>query len=137
MQQGVERDPLPDGMSDVRARLIAAAREFNRGRYFEAHEVLEDALDEVPDELWELFTGLIQISVGYHKATQELWSGAARMLASGLGKIDAYPSGTAGLDLNALCARVGRDVAALRGREFDLTAFRIKPPRLRFQNSRQ
>jgi cytochrome c-type biogenesis protein CcmH/NrfG len=33
---------------DPRAALLAAAREFNSGRYFEAHEALEEALDDLP-----------------------------------------------------------------------------------------
>src|SRR5690349_6622565 len=50
----------------LRAVVVAAARDFNTGRYFEAHEVLEDGLEVVPEALWELFVGLIQIAVGYH-----------------------------------------------------------------------
>ncbi len=54
----------------LRAVIIAAARQFNAGRYFEAHEILEDGLETVPDELWNLLLGLIQIAVGYHKLMQ-------------------------------------------------------------------
>jgi Domain of unknown function (DUF309) len=38
-----------------RPLLVEAARAFNAGRYFEAHEVLEDALDTIPGELWDLY----------------------------------------------------------------------------------
>ena len=55
------------------------ARAFNSGQYFEAHEILEAGLDDAPDDRWLLCLGLIQISVGYHKITQQLWRGAARM----------------------------------------------------------
>jgi predicted metal-dependent hydrolase len=98
----------------LRAALIAAAREFNAGRYFEAHEALEESLDDVPEELWALFLGLIQISVGYHKLSQGLTNGAARMLGIGLEKVGPYPADTAGIDLRALCARARHDLDALR-----------------------
>jgi len=56
---------VPDRAA-LRAAVIAAARAFNSGRYFEAHEISEEALEEVPDDRWDLFVGLIQIAVGYH-----------------------------------------------------------------------
>ncbi len=113
-----------------RKAVIDAAREFNRGLYFEAHECLEEALDEVPDEQWNLFLGLIQISVGYHKITQELWTGAARMLRLGLEKVDDLPEECGDVHLAALRERARRDRDALEARRFDAAAFRENPPRL-------
>ena len=110
--------------------LIDAAREFNAGRYFEAHEVLEEALDEVPEHMWELFIGLIQIAVGYHKVTQQLWSGARRMLQRGLEKVEPFPPEAAGINLEALRQRVRTDIERLHGGRFDAAAWRRHPPRL-------
>jgi hypothetical protein len=112
------------------ALLVEAARAFNAGQYFEAHEILEDGLDDVPAELWELFIGLIQIAVGYHKVTQQLWSGAARMLQIGLDKAAVYPSVAAGVNLEPLRQRVRADIENLRGGRFDAAAFTRRPPRL-------
>jgi predicted metal-dependent hydrolase len=111
------------------ALVINAAREFNAGRYFEAHEVLEDGLDAVPDDLWGLFVGLIQIAVGYHKVTQRLWGGARHMLDIGLQKVDPFPAKAAGLNLDALRQRTRADVAHLRSGRFDTDAFARHPPR--------
>lgn len=118
-------------MSDdrLRAHLVGAAREFNAGRYFEAHEVLEDALDDVPDELWALFLGLIQIAVGYHKASQGLRAGAERMLSIGLEKVADYPERAGGIDLAGLRARARSDRDALRAGA-DPLALLQPPPRL-------
>ncbi len=113
-----------------RDALIAAAREFNGGRYFEAHEALEEALDDLPDEQWNLFLGLIQIAVGYHKITQGLWSGAARMLTIGLEKVEGLPPRYGGVSLEPLRTRARRDRDALDARRFDDAAFRADPPRL-------
>lgn len=114
----------------LRAVIIDAAREFNAGRYFEAHEVLEEGLDAVPDEVWSLFIGLIQIAVGYHKVTQQRWSGARRMLEIGLQKIEPFAAHAAGLNLVALRQRVGADLERLRCGDFDAGVFARTPPRL-------
>jgi len=112
------------------AFVVAAARAFNTGCYFEAHEILEDALDDVPGDLWDLFIGLIQIAVGYHKVTQQLWSGAARMLYIGLEKVAAYPAAAGGVNLDPLRRRVRADIDALSSHRFDAGAFARHPPRL-------
>ena len=119
----------------VRSVVVRAAREFNAGRYFEAHEVLEDGLVEIPEDLWDLFIGLVQIAVGYHKTTQQLWTGAARMLEMGLEKAQAFPADAAGVNLEALRRRVRADIEALRGRRFDACAFARRPPRLQPLNA--
>lgn len=110
--------------------IIDAARAFNAGQYFEAHEILEETLDDVPDELWDLFVGLIQIAVGYHKVTQELWSGAAHMLQIGVEKITRYSATAGGVNLEPLRQRVRTDIANLNAGSFDRVAFVRQPPRL-------
>ncbi len=114
----------------IRKVLVAAAREFNTGRYFEAHEVIEAGLEEVPDELWDLFLALIQISVGYHKLTQGLHSGAVLMLGLGLSKLEPFAANTAGVDVGTLRQRAQTDRAALQTHTFDAAAFKLHPPRL-------
>jgi predicted metal-dependent hydrolase len=114
---------------ELREALVAAAREFNAGGYFEAHEVLEDALDDVPEEHWNLVLGLIQVAVGYHKATQRLWSGAARMLGIGLEKLEPLPVDAAGFRLEDLRRRARADREALASGRFDESEFRARPPR--------
>jgi len=120
-------DDLP---SNLRRAVIDAAREFNSGRYFEAHEALEESLEEVPDELWNLFLGLIQISVGYHKASQKRWSGAAKMLGLGLRKTNPYPGDAAGVQLEALRQRVQRDIDNIEAGRLEAVLAVEAPPRL-------
>ena len=111
-------------------RLIAAARAFNAGRYFEAHEILEDGLEDIPTELWDLFVGLIQIAVGYHKVTQQSLGGATRMLQIGLEKLAAYPPVAGGVNLEPLRLRIHSDLSLLGSGRFDRAAFTRQPPRL-------
>jgi predicted metal-dependent hydrolase len=119
-------------MLDARLRplLLVAAREFNSGRYFEAHEVIEEGLDEVPDELWNLCIGLIQIAVGYHKTTQGLWPGAAKMLGLGLEKVEPYSADAGGINLEPLRRRVREDLDRLENGRYDGEAAAKDPPRL-------
>jgi predicted metal-dependent hydrolase len=116
--------------------LIEAARAFNSGQYFETHEILEDALDHVPDELWDLVVGLIQIAVGYHKVTQQLQTGAAGMLDRGLEKVDPFPPDAGGVNLELLRSRARTDCDALHAGRFDENAFRQHPPRLQLARRR-
>ena len=117
-------------MSVVRRAILEAAREFNAGRFFEAHEAIEEVLDDTPDDLWELHLGLIRIAVGYHKASQGLWSGAARMLRRGLETMEQYPDVAGEVQLADLRARAARDAESLRrGRYADVDLVE-DPPRL-------
>lgn len=116
--------------ADARGHVLEAARLFNSGHYFEAHEVLEDALESVPEDAWELFVGLVRIAVGYHKVTQHLWSGAARMLELGLRTLAPFPDDAAGVRLAVLRQRVQADLDQLRAGTFDGDAFMRRPPRL-------
>jgi hypothetical protein len=117
----------------VRGVLLTAAREFNSGRWFEAHEALEEALEDAPDDAWPLLLGLIQVSVGYHKASQGLRSGAIRMLGLGLAKLAPLAADAGGVDLAAFRARAEDDLASL-GADGSLAPSRVldPPPRLRF-----
>jgi hypothetical protein len=121
---------LTPSEEELRRLVLAAAREFNAGRYFEAHEVLEEALDDVPDALWPLFLGLIQVAVGYHKLAQGN-PGAPRMLEIGLNKLAPLADDALGVALGALRERASADLAKLRaGDDAPLAELGRTPPRL-------
>ncbi len=128
----MRQDPAPAAAAPdrLRAAVIAAAQQFNAGRYFEAHEAIEDHLDDVPDDLWDLFVGLIQIAVGYHKVSQGSLSAAAAMLEKALSKVEAFAPQAGAINLEGLRARVREDVEGLRHGHFDERRFRRDPPRL-------
>lgn len=108
--------------------LLRAIKDFNSGRYFEAHEHLEEALDEVEDaeNTWQLFIGLIRIAVGYHKYASG-YPGGQKMLELGLETLSPLPDGCAGVELEALRKRVRHDLTRL-----DTGPERLgrKPPRI-------
>jgi predicted metal-dependent hydrolase len=92
--------------------LLRSIKDFNSGRYFESHEHLEEALDEVEheDNTWQLFIGLIRIAVGYHKYASG-YPGGERMLTMGLETVAALPEVCAGVRLEVLRKRVRDDLA--------------------------
>jgi predicted metal-dependent hydrolase len=106
---------------------IQGVRHFNEGRYFEAHESFEELLDEVEDDdaYWRLLVALVQVAVGYHKASSG-HAGAERMLGMGAEKLAAFPDVAFGVRVAALRERVGADLASgdVAGRMAD------DPPRL-------
>ena len=106
----------------------AGLRHFNAGRYFEAHEAFEDLLDEVDDQRWDLLIALIQVAVGYHKATAG-HPGAPRMLRLGAEKLAPFPPIFAGLDVTALRDQVAADVTRLES-----GGSVPSPPRLRMRS---
>lgn len=91
--------------------LLSAVKDFNSGHYFEAHEHLEEALDDVEDDnnTWEMFVGLIQIAVGYHKYVSG-YPGGVKMLGKGLEKVSSLPEECAGVRLESLRQRVRQDL---------------------------
>jgi predicted metal-dependent hydrolase len=110
---------------------LDAVRLFNGGAYFEAHEAFEGLLDAVEaDERWDLILALVQTAVGYHKLVAG-HPGGARMLGLGLEKLAPFPAVTAGLDVDALRARVRADRDAAEGGADMGARLRDDPPRLR------
>ncbi len=100
-------DPLA-----TRRALAEGCRHFHAGRYFEAHEVWEDAWRAERGDVRLLLQGLIQVAAGFHKGlVQGRPAGMVRLLAAGLARLDA--AGGAGLlELAPLRADVLRWKAA-------------------------
>ena len=77
---------------------------FNRGLFFECHEVLEQIwLAETPEEK-PFYQGLIQVAAGFHHFQSGNLAGARSLLRQGLEKLAAYPSEHHGMDLAGLRA---------------------------------
>jgi predicted metal-dependent hydrolase len=73
---------------------------FNAGRYFEAHEVWEEAWLGEEDETRRLLQGLIQVTAGFHKAFQQRQpKGCVRLLEAGLDKLATAADDAGDLDL--------------------------------------
>ena len=76
--------------------------EFNRGHFFEAHELWEEAWNEVVGEEKRFYQGLVQLAAGYHKLSLAQSNGARKLLERGNQTLSDFPPDYAGIDLTAL-----------------------------------
>jgi len=92
------------------AELLAGIRLFNEARWFEAHEVLEQAWLAEPTPLRLLYQGILQVGVGLHHARRGNLSGALSLLDRGMSLLAAFEPERLGVDVS----RLVRDAAAAR-----------------------
>jgi hypothetical protein len=76
---------------------------FNRGEYFEAHEVLEAAWTHAPRRERFFLQGAIHMAVAWHHATQGNITGALRQVGKGIPKLAGYLPHHRGVDTARLC----------------------------------
>lgn len=76
---------------------------FNRGDFFEAHEAMEEAMDQAEDDgNWEFFLGLLRAAVANHKLGQGELSSAIIHLQAALRFLAPYPDRHQGIKLREL-----------------------------------
>lgn len=83
---------------------------FNRGEYFECHEVIEHAWNEEKTPVRIMFQGILQICVACHHIQNKNWRGAMKVLDRGLPKTRRFAPNCMGLNLAKLLA----DAEAIR-----------------------
>lgn len=99
----------------TREALEEGRAQFNQGRYFEAHEVWEQAWRREKGELRACLQGLIQLAAGYFKAlTQRNANGAEKLLEMSLATLEPFPDVALGLALGALRERAASDLGLVR-----------------------
>lgn len=107
---------------------------FNRGEYFEAHDVWE--------RLWlargpggrTFVQSLIQIAAAYHNIARGKSSGAGRLFEAALRRLGEFPPGWAGVDRAGLVEAAKRHREALQdGRPVEVADF----PRIDVPDERQ
>ena len=99
---------------------------FNRGEFFDAHEVLEDVWRAAPAAEKKFLQGLIQVAVGLHHHSRGNGVGARSLLARAHKNLSAYPASHGDIDVAALRAQVERWVNALEDGNCVPTLFRIE-----------
>lgn len=86
---------------------------FNRGEFFDAHEVLEDVWRAAPVEEKKFLQGLIQVAVGLHHYSRGNLVGARSLLARAHRNLKTYPARHDGVDLAGLRMHVEQWIKAL------------------------
>ena len=90
---------------------------FDRGEFFDAHEVLEDVWRAAPAEEKKFLQGLIQAAVGLHHHSRGNLAGARSLLARAERNLSGYAAGHGGIDVSGLRAHLTRWVGALENGE--------------------
>jgi len=90
--------------------LAEGIRLFNQGRWFEAHEVLEQAWLDEPTPLRRLYQGILQVGVGLHHGRRGNRRGALSLLDRGMALLAPFEPHCLGVDVT----RLVRDAAAAR-----------------------
>jgi len=75
---------------------------FNRGQFFDAHEVLEDVWRAAPHAQKKFLQGLIQVAVALYHHGNGNSVGARSVLRRGFRNLSRYPEGFAGVHLATL-----------------------------------
>jgi predicted metal-dependent hydrolase len=79
---------------------------FNRGQYFECHEVIEDAWNNEPEPVRTMYQGILQIGVACYHIQKKNWRGAMKVLERGIPKIRRFAPTCMGINLDTLLADV-------------------------------
>lgn len=88
---------------------------FNRGEYFEAHEVWEDLWNACPAADRRFVQALIQAAVAVHHFGRGNYPGAARLFGSGKRYMEPYRPAFHGLDVGDFWRQVEAHVAPALG----------------------
>lgn len=104
--------------------------EFNHGKYFEAHEILEEAWNQDQSVGTELYRAILQVAVAYYQIERGNYRGAIKMFLRLRQWIDPLPESCRGVDIARLrqdAQEVYEHLVALgeeRIREFDRSLFK-------------
>jgi hypothetical protein len=110
-------------------RYLAGIDLFNRGEFFDAHEVWEDLWHDTAGPDRRFYQGLIQAAVAVHHATNGNERGARRLFHSARRYMSAYPSRHLGLDVDDFWIAMANAMAEFL-RETDQPAGNFHPDRL-------
>ena len=87
--------------------------EIRAGRYFEAHEELEQAWRAAPAEERDFFQGLVHVAVAWYQAGRGKPVATERQLEKALRRLAAYEPSYRGVDVRALRIQLAELVQTL------------------------
>ena len=99
------------GTSEYDSRLFAGADHFNRGDFFEAHEVWEGLWHETPGPDRRFIQGLIQAAVALHHAGNGNARGARRLFHSARKYMSNFANPHLGIDVEGFWAAMEKAMA--------------------------
>ena len=99
--------------------------EIRAGRYFEAHEELEDAWRAAPAEERDFFQGLVHVAVAWYQAGRGRPVATGRQLEKAARRLGPFAPAHRGVDVEGVLAQI----AAAR-EQVDAGSLDLTPPRL-------
>ena len=118
-------------MAEIQADLERGLALIRDGRFFEAHEALEDAWRGAAPQERDFFQGLVHVAVAWYQAGRANRVGCERQLAKALRRLAPYAPEHRGVDVAALLARVEECAGTVAGGSLEL------PGRAGFECSRE
>jgi predicted metal-dependent hydrolase len=90
--------------------------EFNKGRYFEQHETLEELWASEPRLIRRLYQGILKIGVGFYKLRLGSYRGTVNHINGGIAYLKLFGDSCMGVDV----ARLIREAEQVRDRVMEL-----------------
>lgn len=75
---------------------------FNRGQFYDCHEVIEDAWVQEPAPIRIMYQGILQIGVACYHIQNENWRGAVKVLERGVPKLGRFSPACMGINIAKL-----------------------------------
>src|SRR5438270_12858246 len=100
-------------------------QEIRAGRYFEAHEELEEAWREAPAEERDFFQGLVHVAVAWYQAGRGRPVATASQLEKAARRLAPFAAAHRGVDVGDVLAQVRAARSVVRGGSLEL-----EPPRV-------
>ena len=111
---GIEQGGLEEGLALIRS-----------GRYFEAHEELEDEWREAPPEERDFLQGLVHVAVAWLHAERGNRNGCERQLEKAARRLGPYAPAHRGVDVTRVLDDVERARAVVETGALSLGELRV------------
>jgi rubrerythrin len=103
-----------DCQGELHPKAVEGIHLFNSGRYFEAHEALEEAWRAEAGPVRELYRGILQVAVAYYHILRENYAGAVKVYGRSMKWLKDWPEVCRGIRLENLRLDAGRVMAEVR-----------------------
>jgi predicted metal-dependent hydrolase len=96
------------------AGLLAGIGEFNRGKFFECHETLEELWMAESRPVRRLYQGILQIGVAFYHLRAGRYSAVVLLLERGSGYLQPFSPACMGIDVSQLLNGAARCLAQVK-----------------------
>jgi predicted metal-dependent hydrolase len=98
----------------IHPKAIVGLQLFNAGRYWHAHEALEEAWREETGPLRELYRGVLQVAVVYLHVTRQNYAGAIKVYHRSQRWLQPWPEVCSGIHLGKLRRELDEVIAEVQ-----------------------